>query len=90
MITTEQLYQLYLQHPIISTDTRKIAPGCLFFALKGDKFDANEFAQKAVEAGAAYAIIDNSDYLLGEQYLLVEDVLSTLQDLARHFFCRKL
>ena len=84
MTTTEQLYRLYLQHPIISTDTRKIAPGSLFFALKGDKFDANTFAQKAIEAGAAYAVIDNADYKTGDQYLLVEDVLTTLQDLARY------
>jgi len=84
MTTTTQLYDIYLQHPIISTDTRKITPGSLFFALKGDKFDANTFAQKAVEAGAAYAVIDNPEYQLGEQYLLVEDVLTTLQDLARH------
>jgi UDP-N-acetylmuramoyl-tripeptide--D-alanyl-D-alanine ligase len=84
MISTEQLYQLYLQHPVISTDTRKIAPGSLFFALKGDKFDANTFAQKAIEAGAAYAVIDNADYKIGDQYLLVEDVLTSLQDLARY------
>lgn len=84
MITTAQLYDIYLKHSVISTDTRKITPGSLFFALKGDKFDANTFAQKAVEAGAAYVVIDNPDYQLGEQYLLVEDVLTTLQDLARH------
>jgi UDP-N-acetylmuramoyl-tripeptide--D-alanyl-D-alanine ligase len=84
MTTTEQLYQLYLQHPVISTDTRKIAPGSIFFALKGDKFDANTFAQKAIETGAAYAVIDNPEYQLGEQYLLVDDVLTTLQDLARY------
>jgi UDP-N-acetylmuramoyl-tripeptide--D-alanyl-D-alanine ligase len=84
MITTQQLYDIYLKHPVISTDTRKIAPSSLFFALKGDKFDANTFAQKAVEAGAAYAVIDNPEYQLGDQYLLVEDVLTTLQDLARH------
>ncbi|MGF7074589.1 UDP-N-acetylmuramoyl-tripeptide--D-alanyl-D-alanine ligase [Mucilaginibacter sp. 3215] len=84
MTTTTQLYDIYLKHPVISTDTRKIVPGSLFFALKGDKFDANTFAQKAVEAGAAYAVIDNAEYQLGEQYLLVEDVLTTLQDLARH------
>jgi UDP-N-acetylmuramoyl-tripeptide--D-alanyl-D-alanine ligase len=84
MTTIEQLYQLYLQHPVISTDTRKIIPGSLFFALKGDKFDANTFAQKAVEAGAAYAVIDNAEYATGEQFLLVDDVLATLQDLARH------
>jgi UDP-N-acetylmuramoyl-tripeptide--D-alanyl-D-alanine ligase len=62
MTTIDQLYQLYLQHPVISTDTRKIAPGSLFFALKGDKFDANTFAQKAIEAGATYAVIDNPEY----------------------------
>jgi UDP-N-acetylmuramoyl-tripeptide--D-alanyl-D-alanine ligase len=82
--TTEQLYQLFLQHPAISTDTRKIAPGSLFFALKGDKFDANTFAQKAVEAGAKYAVIDNPKYALGKQFLLVDDVLTALQDLARY------
>jgi UDP-N-acetylmuramoyl-tripeptide--D-alanyl-D-alanine ligase len=84
MTTTEQLYQIYLQHPVISTDTRKIGSGSLFFALKGDKFDANTFAQQAIEAGAAYAIIDNPEYQLGDRYLLVEDVLTALQDLARH------
>ena len=84
MTTTEQLYQLYLQHPVISTDTRKIGSGSLFFALKGDKFDANTFAKQAIEAGAAYAIIDNPEYQLGDRYLLVEDVLTALQDLARH------
>ncbi|MES2267644.1 MAG: UDP-N-acetylmuramoyl-tripeptide--D-alanyl-D-alanine ligase [Bacteroidota bacterium] len=82
--TTEQLYQLFINHPVISTDTRKIAPGSLFFALKGDKFDANTFASQAVEAGAAYAVIDNPEYATGEKFLLVDDVLTTLQDLARH------
>jgi UDP-N-acetylmuramoyl-tripeptide--D-alanyl-D-alanine ligase len=84
MATTEDIYQLYLQHPVISTDTRKIAPGSLFFALKGDKFDANTFAQKAIEAGAAYAIVDNPEYALGEKYILVEDGLTALQNLAAH------
>lgn len=84
MITIEQLYQYYLQHPVISTDTRKISRGSIFFALKGDKFDANAFAQQAIEQGAAYAVIDNREYQAGHQFLLVEDVLSTLQDLARH------
>src|SRR5579872_1765836 len=84
MTTTEQLYQIYLQHPVISTDTRKIALGSIFFALKGDKFDANTFAGQALAAGAAYAVIDNPEYQLAEQYILVDDVLATLQDLARH------
>lgn len=82
--TTEQLYQHYLQHPVITTDTRKIAPGSLFFALKGDKFNANTFAKQALEAGAAYAVIDNPDYKHNDKCLLVADVLTTLQDLARH------
>jgi UDP-N-acetylmuramoyl-tripeptide--D-alanyl-D-alanine ligase len=84
MTTTQQLYQHYLQHPVISTDTRKIPAGSIFFALKGDKFDANTFAQQAIEAGAAYAVIDNPAYQLNDQCLLVAGVLTTLQDLARH------
>jgi UDP-N-acetylmuramoyl-tripeptide--D-alanyl-D-alanine ligase len=84
MTTTQQLYQHYLQHPAITTDTRKIAAGSLFFALKGDKFDANTFAKQAIEAGAAYAVIDNAEYKFNDQCLLVNDVLTTLQDLARH------
>jgi UDP-N-acetylmuramoyl-tripeptide--D-alanyl-D-alanine ligase len=84
MTTIEHLYQLYLQHPVISTDTRKIAAGSLFFALKGDKFDANTFAQKALTTGAAYVIIDNAEYQINEKCLLVDDVLTTLQNLARY------
>jgi UDP-N-acetylmuramoyl-tripeptide--D-alanyl-D-alanine ligase len=84
MTTTEQLYQHYLQHPVITTDTRKIASGSLFFALKGAQFDANTFAQQALVAGAAYAIIDNPEYQINDQCLLVADVLTALQDLARH------
>lgn len=84
MTTTEELYQLYLQHPVISTDTRKITPGCIFFALKGDKFDANTFAEQAIAEGAAYAVIDNPAYRKDGHYLLVADALNALQDLARH------
>ncbi|MFD0752221.1 UDP-N-acetylmuramoyl-tripeptide--D-alanyl-D-alanine ligase [Mucilaginibacter calamicampi] len=83
-MNTEQLYQIYLQHPVITTDTRKITPGSLFFALKGENFDANTFAAQAIEAGAAYAIIDNAEYKAGEKYILIDDVLAALQDLARH------
>jgi len=84
MTTIENIYKLYLQHPQISTDTRKIAKDSLFFALKGDKFDANTFAEQAIAAGAAYAIIDNPAYQLNEKYILVGDVLTSLQELARH------
>lgn len=84
MSGTESLYQLYLKHPIICTDTRNIVAGCLFFALKGESFDANTFAEKALASGASYAIIDNDAYNNGDQCFLVEDVLQALQDLARH------
>jgi UDP-N-acetylmuramoyl-tripeptide--D-alanyl-D-alanine ligase len=55
----EELYTLYLQNPSIQTDTRKLKKGDLFFALKGPSFNGNEFAAKAIEAGASYAIIDD-------------------------------
>lgn len=83
-MTIEQLYQIYLKHPVISTDTRKITPGSIFFALRGDKFDANTFAGQALAAGAAYAVIDNAAYKTADNLLLVDDVLTTLQNLARH------
>jgi len=83
-MTIEQLYQIYLKHPVISTDTRKIMPGSIFFALKGDKFDANTFADQAIAAGAAYAVIDNAAYQISDKHILVDDVLTTLQNLARY------
>jgi len=89
MTTIEDIYNLFLQHPLISTDTRKILPGSLFFALKGEKFDANTFARQAIEAGAAYAIIDNPTCKLNGRYILVDDVLASLQDLA-HYHRRQL
>ena len=84
MTTIEELYKVYLQHQNICTDTRLISSGCLFFALKGESFDANTFAEEALNQGAAFAIIDNKDFAKNEQYLLVNDVLSTLQNLAKH------
>ncbi|KQM65333.1 UDP-N-acetylmuramoyl-tripeptide--D-alanyl-D-alanine ligase [Pedobacter sp. Leaf216] len=82
-MTTEKLYQYYLQSPVISTDTRNISSGCIFFALKGDLFNANEFAAQAIEKGAAFAVVDEEKYAVNEQFLLVNDVLTALQDLAR-------
>ena len=85
MTTIEELYTLYLQHPTVSTDTRKLPKDCLFFALKGANFDGNKYALSALEAGAAYAVIDDCT-LVGkdDRLLLVSDVLHTLQQLARH------
>lgn len=81
----EELYQCFLQSTGICTDTRKITSDCLFVALKGEHFDANEFAQKALDQGAAFAIIDNKKYFTDEdKMLLVPDSLTALQELAHH------
>lgn len=84
MSQLEIIYQQFLSPSEICTDTRKISKDCLFFALKGDHFNANSFAKSAIEQGAAYAIIDDIAYQDGPQYILVDDVLETLQDLAKH------
>ena len=83
-MTIEQLYEVYRKHPVICTDTRKISKSCLFFALKGDHFNGNEFASQAIEDGAAFAIIDEEKYAVNEHFILVSEVLETLQDLARY------
>ena len=62
----EALYSLYLKHPQISIDTRSISKHCIFFALKGDNFNANEFAHTALGNGAAYAIVDEEKFVLDE------------------------
>ncbi|MGX7667952.1 UDP-N-acetylmuramoyl-tripeptide--D-alanyl-D-alanine ligase [Flavobacterium pedocola] len=79
----EELYECFLQCKTISTDTRKIGPGSLFFSLKGDNFDANEFAQEALNKGASFAVIDNKKFFTDEdKMILVSDSLIALQDLA--------
>ncbi len=81
----EKLYEIFLSNPVITTDSRDCPAGSLFFALKGDKFDGNAYAQGALEKGCAYAVIDEAKYVTGDnRLLLVEDVLTTLQSLARH------
>jgi len=81
---TELLYQKYLATGKISTDTRQITPDSVFFALKGDKFNANEFAHEALAKGASYAVVDEERFVRGDQYLLVEDSLVALQELAKY------
>ncbi len=83
-MTTEQIYSLYSQYPKVETDSRKIEEGCLFFALKGEKFNGNQFAAEALEKGAAYAIIDEKGFYLDERTVLVDDVLEALQSLAHY------
>ncbi len=79
-----QLYQRFLESGKVSTDTRQITPGSLFFALRGDKFNANEFAAQALAKGAAYAVVDEARYAVDERYMLVDDSLTALQQLAKH------
>lgn len=78
-----ELYDLYLQHPTVTTDSRNCPAGSIFFALKGERFDGNKYAEGALASGAAYAVIDNAEFKSDERMILVEDVLSTLQQLAR-------
>ncbi|HUS00127.1 MAG TPA: UDP-N-acetylmuramoyl-tripeptide--D-alanyl-D-alanine ligase, partial [Chitinophagaceae bacterium] len=78
------LYRIYLEHPSIKTDTRKIIKGDLFFALKGPNFNGNQFAQQALDAGAAYVIIDEELNFTDERLIKTNDVLHTLQELAKH------
>ncbi|MHC8948578.1 UDP-N-acetylmuramoyl-tripeptide--D-alanyl-D-alanine ligase [Sphingobacterium hungaricum] len=80
----EQLYAHFLNYPKISTDTRKIEEDSLFFALKGDHFNGNAFAEKALDLGARYVIIDEADYFIDERTILVSNVLQTLQELAKY------
>ncbi|MDR1936989.1 MAG: UDP-N-acetylmuramoyl-tripeptide--D-alanyl-D-alanine ligase [Tannerellaceae bacterium] len=80
---TSELYQLFLHHPQVTTDSRNCPAGSLFFALKGKNFDGNQFAETALSIGADYAIIDNPDYYRGERTVVVEDALKALQCLAQ-------
>ncbi len=78
-----ELYRLYQAHPKVFTDSRKVAPGGIFFALKGERFDGNRFARQALDAGAAYAVVDDPSVATSDSMILVEDSLLTLQELAR-------
>jgi len=87
----DSIYDCYLNSAEVSTDTRKLSKGCFFVALKGDNFDGNTFAVSAMEAGAAFVLMDDaklytkpslSPYL--DRILLVDDALKSLQELATH------
>ncbi|GAB2835545.1 UDP-N-acetylmuramoyl-tripeptide--D-alanyl-D-alanine ligase [Ferruginibacter profundus] len=80
----ENLYSIFLQHPSVQTDTRKLKQGDLYFALKGPNFNGNIFAQKALDTGAAYAIVDEDTGLDDDRIIKVADVLTTMQLLAKH------
>ena len=84
MSNLEKIYELFLAYGSISTDSRKITNGCLFFALKGENFNGNKYAADSLEKGAAFAVIDEKEYETSERTLLVDNVLTCLQKLAQH------
>ncbi|MBK6949444.1 MAG: UDP-N-acetylmuramoyl-tripeptide--D-alanyl-D-alanine ligase [Haliscomenobacter sp.] len=80
-----ELYELFQQSGSVCTDSRKVVPGAIFFALRGDRFDGNRFAAAALNEGAAYAVVDDPSVVVpGQPFILVEDALVSLQHLARH------
>ena len=81
-MTLETLHEHFLQCESVCTDTRNISDNCMFFALKGGNFNGNKFARDAIKKGAAFAIIDEPEFKINDQYIIVDDVLSALQNLA--------
>jgi UDP-N-acetylmuramoyl-tripeptide--D-alanyl-D-alanine ligase len=84
-MNTEALYALYKEHPLVTTDSRKCPEGSIFFALKGESFDGNNYALQALEKGCAFAVVDNPEVAnRDERLFLVPDVLKALQELAAY------
>lgn len=83
-MTIENLYEIFLKYPSAQTDTRKLKAGDIFFALKGENFNGNKFAKQAIDDGAAYAVIDEKEFSITGKTILVENVLYSLQQLAKH------
>ncbi len=83
-MTIPELYDIFIKHPVITTDTRDCPPSSLFFALRGASFNGNEFALKALEQGCAYAVVDDDKATGNERLIHVSDVLTTLQELATY------
>ena len=77
-----ELHKIFLKFPKVTTDSRNVFKNSLFFALKGENFNGNEYATDAIKKGCKYAIIDEEKYNLNEKYILVDNVLETLQQLA--------
>ena len=80
-----ELYKLYQQHPIVTTDSRDCPKDSIFIALKGASFNGNKFAASALEKGCAYAIIDEKEYAIegDSRFILVDNCLTTFKELAR-------
>ncbi|MEZ4827233.1 MAG: UDP-N-acetylmuramoyl-tripeptide--D-alanyl-D-alanine ligase [Bacteroidia bacterium] len=85
MTNITELLHRYQKSLSVTTDTRKVKPGDIFFALRGEKFDGNAYAAAALEKGASVAVVDNPDVVVAgdDRYILSENALLTLQQLAR-------
>ena len=83
-MNVKELHKLFLKSSGVITDSRQIQLNSIFFALKGDNFDGNEYAKSAIEKGASFAVIDNQTYCLNKKYIVVDDVLSCLQELSQY------
>lgn len=83
-MSIEELYRYYLSFPQVTTDSRKVPRGSIFFALRGEKFDGNAYVPEALKKGASWAVSDDARYSGREKVILVENVLDTLQKLALH------
>ncbi|MEZ4886816.1 MAG: UDP-N-acetylmuramoyl-tripeptide--D-alanyl-D-alanine ligase [Chitinophagales bacterium] len=83
-LTTKKLYTYFRKNNHVCTDSRKVQPNDLFFALKGPNFDGNVYADDALKRGATYAVIDNPEFQKSDRHLLVQDTLTALQDLATY------
>lgn len=79
---TAELYNLFLQYPVVTTDSRLCPKDSIFFALKGERFNGNLFAEKALDSGCAYAVVDEAPERENDRIILVKDALETLQKLA--------
>lgn len=79
----QDIHNLFLQCKSVSIDTRKIEAESMFFAIKGENFDANTFAKQALDLGASFVVIDNASYFIDERTILVQNSLETLQELAK-------
>ena len=90
----KDLYSIFVEHPVITTDSRDVPEGSIFFALKGDNFDGNQYAVPSLEKGASYAVVDNQEVYdsasseYKKRIFLASDVLSTLQQLANYHRCQ--
>jgi UDP-N-acetylmuramoyl-tripeptide--D-alanyl-D-alanine ligase len=87
-MNVEQLYQYFITCTSVTTDSRNCPEGSLFFALKGENFDGNKFALSSLQKGCRYAVVDDAQYAIDDRFLLVDNCLEALQQLAKEHRCR--